>query len=122
MLRPAPDQPGRRQPDRGSAVAYGQPTTTSPTSPGGSSIRPRGPRSAYPPRARDPGLRCSYAVTFASATRGFWVSRVRDPQPQFGPHRTERPASRELQPGVHALWVSAKGAVDNDLVQSARAL
>jgi hypothetical protein len=36
-----------------------------------------------------------------------------------GGRRDDLQASRELQPGVHALWVSAKGAVDNDLVQSA---
>ena len=33
--------------------------------------------------------------------------------------RNDVQASCELQAGVHALWVSAKGAVDSDLVQSA---
>ena len=36
-----------------------------------------------------------------------------------GGRRDDLQASRELQPGVHALWVSAKGAVDDDLVQGA---
>ena len=36
-----------------------------------------------------------------------------------GGRRDDLQASRELQPGVHAFWVSAEGAVDNDLVQGA---
>jgi hypothetical protein len=36
-----------------------------------------------------------------------------------GGRRDDVQVSRELRPGVHALWVSAKGAVDDDLVQSA---
>jgi hypothetical protein len=36
-----------------------------------------------------------------------------------GGRRDDVQVSRELQPGVHARWVSAKGAVDDDLVQGA---
>ena len=36
-----------------------------------------------------------------------------------GGRRDDLQASRELQPGVQGLWVSAKGAVDDDLVQGA---
>ncbi len=36
-----------------------------------------------------------------------------------GGRRDDLQASREVQPGVHAFWVSAEGAVDDDLVQGA---
>jgi hypothetical protein len=42
-----------------------------------------------------------------------------DPHLQAVEQRPEFWLEQLLPPGVHALWVSAKGAVDNDLVQRA---
>ena len=52
---------------------------------------------------------CSHQSYGRAVSRGWWRGGCRE----------DVQVSREFQPGVQGLWDSAKGAVDDDLVQGA---